>query len=399
MRIINKETRLVKLGEIKEHPQNPNKGAVERIEDSVETNGFYGSLIVQESTGYILSGNHRYKVAKAAGAAEIPVTFVDVDDETAKKILVADNRVGQSAEMDEKLIASLLEGLDSAGTGFTDEEFNELMGFGGGAGGEGGDSDEPEEIDETRADEIQRKWGVQLGDIYKIGRHVVGCGSCTDAEFVAKIIGTEKPMVITDPPYGIKVVKGRQVGGDATVKFGKIGGGKVVASSNYKPVANDDSVEVAEEFLAICSGLGMTEFIVWGGNYMTEFLAPSRCWIVWDKENTGNFADGELAWTSFDKGVRLYRWLWNGMSRKGDRATEGLSRYHPTQKPVGLHVLMLTDFNPDKKAVFDGFSGSGTTLLACEKYGCSGIGIDMEPAYVAVILERFHLQGIEPEKL
>ena len=72
--------------------------------------------------------------------------------------------------------------------------------------------------------------------------------------------------------------------------------------------------------------------IIFGGNYFTDFLPPSKCWLVWDKENTGHFADVELAWTNFDKGSKLYKWLWNGLSRKGERDEELKTRIHPNSE-------------------------------------------------------------------
>lgn len=176
----------------------------------------------------------------------------------------------------------------------------------------------------------------------------------------------------------------------------KSGGGKWVDAHNYIPVRNDSTTDAAREFIEASRSLGAASFIVWGGNYFTDFLPPSRCWIVWDKQNTGNFADAELAWTSFDKGVRLIPWLWNGLARKGDRATEGKSRFHPTQKPVGLHVLILEEFNKDKRIVVDGFCGSGTTMIAAEKAGMTCYGMECEPGYVAVTLERLSKMGLEP---
>lgn len=389
----------VPIGTLKHHPKNPRKGDVKSITESIKHNGFYGVVVAQKSTGYVLAGNHRMMAAKAAGLDSLPVAYVDVDDATALKILLADNRTNDLATYDNKELAELLAdvsntiGLD--GTGF-DEAF--LDGLIGELAQEtpAGNADDVPEAQISKADELREKWQTELGQLWEVGRHRILCGDSTDEKQVARLMDGKKALVFTDPPYGIKIVNTNSVGGSGVAKFGKVGGGKIVQSSFYKPVANDNSVEVAEEFMQVCRNLNLTDMIIWGGNYFTDFVAPSRCWIVWDKENTGNFADAELAWTSFDKSVRLYRWLWNGMSRKGDKATEGVSRFHPTQKPVGLHVEILQDFNKEKKPILDGFAGSGTTILACEKYGCDAYGIELDPAYVAVILERLSEMGLEP---
>jgi len=379
----------VPIGSLKHHPKNPRKGDVKSITESIEHNGFYGVVVAQKSTGYVLAGNHRMMAAKAAGLDSLPVAYVDLDDATALKILLADNRTNDLATYDNKELAELLAdvsntiGLD--GTGF-DEAF--LDGLIGELAQEtpAGNADDVPEAQISKADELREKWQTELGQLWEVGRHRILCGDSTDEKQVARLMNGKKALVFTDPPYGISVVQDN-----------KIGSGKIAKVQTYKEIEGDNSTEVAKRFIQTCQNLNLTDMIIWGGNYFTDFVAPSRCWIIWDKENGDNyFADAEIAWTSFDKSVRLYRWLWNGMSRKGDKATEGVSRFHPTQKPVGLHVEILQDFNKEKKPILDGFAGSGTTILACEKYGCDSYGMELDPAYVAVILERLSEMGLEP---
>lgn len=104
---------------IKEHPQNPNVGDVGAIDESVDENGWYGAITVQQGTGYILAGNHRFRVAKSRGATHIPVVWIDVDDEHAIKILLADNRTAELGVMDGERLDELLTGLTTLrGTGY-----------------------------------------------------------------------------------------------------------------------------------------------------------------------------------------------------------------------------------------------------------------------------------------
>ncbi len=104
---------------LREHPQNPNKGDVDTIDESIEVNGWYGAVTAQKSTGYIIAGNHRYRTAKKRGATEVPVIWKDVDDETALRILLVDNQSARRAEMDEEKLTLILEGLTSlSGTGY-----------------------------------------------------------------------------------------------------------------------------------------------------------------------------------------------------------------------------------------------------------------------------------------
>ena len=111
--------------------------------------------------------------------------------------------------------------------------------------------------------------------------------------------------------------------------------------------------------------------------------------MVWDKNNTGNFADAELAWTDFDKGVKLYKFTWNGLQREGSRDVEGVHRVHPTQKPVGMLGMILRDFSQEGDNVLDCFGGSGSTLMACEQMGRSCFMMEYEAGYVNVIISRW----------
>lgn len=121
--IINREATTVPVSDIEPHPDNPRDGDINAIWDSIEQNGFYGAVVVQESSGRILAGNHRYLAAKEAGLEEVPVIYVDVGDEKALRIMLADNRTNDLAGYDEDALDGLLDHLSStadglAGTGY-----------------------------------------------------------------------------------------------------------------------------------------------------------------------------------------------------------------------------------------------------------------------------------------
>lgn len=120
---------IVAIDAVQPHPRNPRRGDVVAIGESIDRVGFYGAIIVQRSTGFILAGNHRWMAAKSAGRPDIPVIFVDVDDEMAARIMVADNRTSDRAAYDDADLLVLLSSLDGdlAGTGFDVHDLDHLL--------------------------------------------------------------------------------------------------------------------------------------------------------------------------------------------------------------------------------------------------------------------------------
>jgi hypothetical protein len=123
---------LSNIDDIQPHPRNPRQGDVGALHESVEANGFYGTVIVQKATGFIVAGNHRWLVAKQRGADKIPVTWVDVDDDTALRILLVDNRTNDLASYDTPALAAILEQLlegtgTLVGTGYDGDALDDLL--------------------------------------------------------------------------------------------------------------------------------------------------------------------------------------------------------------------------------------------------------------------------------
>ena len=158
MRIINEELESVALAKLKPHPRNPRQGDVGAIHQSIEANGFYGAVVAQKSTGHVLAGNHRLLAAKHANAEEVPVMWVDVDDATALRILLADNRTNDLASYDDGALAELLQGImqDAGtldGTGYDGDALDELL-----AGLHVPDFGPGTEDDQGRLDQLEPKW-------------------------------------------------------------------------------------------------------------------------------------------------------------------------------------------------------------------------------------------------
>ena len=148
----------------------------------------------------------------------------------------------------------------------------------------------------------------------------------------------------------------------------------------------DDTTETALTAYYLAANLWPSAAHVWwGGNYYANGLPPSSCWLVWDKENTGNFADAELAWTNQTTAIRIFRHMWNGMLRASERE----KRVHPTQKPVALAEWVYAQYGEDVDLIFDPFLGSGMSLIAAQNVGKRVFGCELSPEYVDTVVARF----------
>lgn len=131
-KIINRREETVAIDTIKPHPANPNDGDVAAIAESIRQNGFYGRIVVRDSTGKILAGEHRWRAAQEVGLSEVPIEWVECDDETAMRILLADNRTAEKAEREPGPLADLLESLEQTddglnGTGYSGDDLDDLL--------------------------------------------------------------------------------------------------------------------------------------------------------------------------------------------------------------------------------------------------------------------------------
>lgn len=130
-RVVNGDHEMVAVGDLTTHPGNPRRGDLASVKASIEVNGFYGTIVAQRSTGYVLAGNHRLMAARELGMSEVPVVWVDCDDTRARAILAADNRTSELGGFDSEALATLLEGLrieDAlVGTGYNQDDISVLL--------------------------------------------------------------------------------------------------------------------------------------------------------------------------------------------------------------------------------------------------------------------------------
>lgn len=338
-------------------------------------------------------------------------------------------------------------GYDLAALGTDDESLRQMLEALGDAYMGSGEQDDENEDETPEVEEEQTR--VKVGDVWQLGRHKIACINSCDAEQVRTFLaGVVPQMVWADPPYGISIVatnvtvgggeayaipfggvKHRgDVGGSAShirktgkpyiadeqglrgsvgaskpfgskTERGGIGGNNPPGSKNnlrsdpeievgkYYPVIGDDSTTTAILSSRMC--LEMFPKAIqfwWGANYYANALPPSKCWIVWDKENTGNFADAELAWCSDDSAVRIFRHMWNGLMKDSEK---GQRRVHPTQKPIALAEWAFEKYGNDGDVIYDPFLGSGMSVIAAENLGRTVYGCELSPDYIDVIIRRW----------
>ena len=372
---MNVEVKTVKLSAIKLNPDNPRQISTKDMDLLVKSLTEFPEMmsireIVVDENMVALGGNMRTLALRKAGAKTCIAKIVKGwTDEQKRRFVISDNGSWGAWDMD--ALANAWGDLPLADWGVDLPE--DWLAGGGGA--------EPQDAEPQidRAEELNKTWRVKSGDLWLIGDHRLLCGDSTKKEDVGRVMGGERAdIALTDPPYGINLLgKSNKVGGNGTMGLSK----------EYRPVLNDETVDVAREHLRIIKDVA-DNLIIFGGNYFTDFLPPTRCWLIWDKKRPVEltFCGIELAWTSYDQHPRLYEWLWDGGKRKGDRTIELATRVHPTQKPVGMLCNILKDFAG--KVILDGFMGSGSTMVACEQNDRVCRGIEVDPAYCAVILQR-----------
>ena len=187
-------------------------------------------------------------------------------------------------------------------------------------------------------------------------------------------------LAIVDPPYGIDK------------DGGKIGGDNCGKAKNYTKKSWDSSSpdkQYFNELLRVSKNQ-----IVWGANhFISKIPFDSSCWIVWDKKNTGNFADSELAWTSFKTAVRNFRFRWNGMLQQEMHNKE--VRIHPTQKPRQLYNWLLDNYAKEGDKILDTHLGSGSIAIACFERGFELTACELDKEYFDASIKRIKENTIQ----
>lgn len=216
---------------------------------------------------------------------------------------------------------------------------------------------------------IQNEQLVTLPPIYDTDGIKIYNADCLDVMIALRPID----VIITDPPYGINAA-------DKSFANGTSKNIKMYAESNW------DKMKPQRIYFELMKFISNKQ-IIFGGNYYNEYLGDARGMIFWDKGTGDNsYADGELAWTNYDRAIKKYKLTWVGANAK-DR---GSKREHPTQKPTELMVEIIKDYTNEEDIILDPFMGSGTTLVAAKQLGRKAVGIEINKTYCDIAIDRLN---------
>ncbi len=375
--------------------------------------GWVQDVVVNQRTGHLIDGHLRVSLALKRGEPSVPVIYVDLSEDEERLVLATLDPISAMAAADKEQLDALLRQV-STGEAAVQQMLAELAEKSGLEYGRPEPAEDPgPQVD--RAEELRQKWQTERGQVWEIpslsvpGRcHRLMCGDSTDAEDVGRLMGGAKAeMVWTDPPYGVAV-------GDKNKWLNSIARSNRVEEN----LANDTLDESAlAEMLNRAFGHAAAVCVPGAAWYVTappgplhmlfeQALRDRGIWrqtIQWVKNNA-TFAPLGVDYQWRCEPI-FYGWLPNAAHRYyGGRNQDTVweidrpsrSPEHPTMKPVELVARAIQNSSQNGEIVYDPFIGSGTTMVAAEQTGRICYGMEIEPRYVAVALERMAGMGLEP---
>ena len=391
---------IVDVAKLVPNPKNPNQhpdSQIQLLGRIIRQTGWRQPITVSKRSGFIVKGHGRLSAALLEGIKEAPVDYQNYTNDAEEYAdLVADNRIAELAETDNRLLADIFAEIDTGEipmelTGYTEDEVESLVT----ALSEAlhNDLHEPDDIPEPPEPD---QAVTQKGDLWILGRHRVVCGSSTNAADMGLLLdGAHPEILLTDPPYcsGGFQESGRSSGSIGTKRYDK--DGKEIAVT----IANDTLStrgyqslmrEVLQNFDGLVAYI-FTDWRMWV--YLFDIVETAglgvKNMLVWNKKSPGM----GMGWrTQHELVMFAHRTKPKRDNHKGYgnvlEATRSGNELHPTQKPVEI-LEKLLDNTDWAKGVLDTFGGSGTTLIAAESVGQASFIMEMEPRFVDVIVRRY----------
>ena len=361
MNIINKN--INDLIEAEYNPRQLSKDQYKHIADSIKRFGIVDPIIINKNKdrkNIIIGGHQRVKVARDLNIEIIPCVEVDLSLDKERELNVRLNK--NTGEWNYDILADLFDMDNLIEWGFKEDE---LVGFA---------AEEKEGLidDDEIPDDVEPV--CKSGDVWELGKHRLVCGDSTKKENIELLLdGKKADMVFTDPPYGM----------DLDTDYTKMGN----KSQKHKAIIGDDkdfSASFFIEYFNYCK-----EQFWFGGDYYVNSLTKDGSWFVWDKyptdQNDKRFGSAfELIWSKQKHKRTIYRIISLNVGHIKREKIE-----HPTQKPSDLLIAILNKYSSKYSFIFDGFLGSGSTLIACEKTNRICYGMELDEKYCDVIISRW----------
>lgn len=371
----------VPVEDLKPYGLNPRQGDVGAISVSLEANGQYRPIVVNKRDNTILAGNHTYHAAVSLGWDTIQVGYVDVDDQTAQRIVLVDNRTNDLADYDRNVLADLLELIVQEsgpegliGTGFDPDDYAEAVAV----------ANRQSPWDDRTKQGTADAGEVKLGTVWQVGPHVLACGDSRDPDLWTELLdGRTASLLFTDPPYGIGY-----------------GGGGGVERERLAGDTPDEAIpllgNVLDAITPVMSLGAATYFCLPAGDIFPEFVALIdghglyRWMLAWVKDNaTFGRADYHQQFEAI-----VYGWYPGSHHKVEDRTETSVwnvprpkdSDLHPTSKPPELAQRAIRNSTRPGAIVVEPFAGSGSSLVAAHRENRVGIGVELEPGYVNAAL-------------
>lgn len=389
------------------NPRTHSDKQIEQIANSIRVFGFTNPILV-DGENCIMAGHGRVEAAKRLGLRQVPTLRLDhMTPAEVRAYVIADNKLADNAGWDKDILAIELKelsvelgDLDVTITGFETAEIDVLI--------DGLDDNVQDKADEVQEIDRTRPAITRLGDIWQIGNHRLICGDALDPDIYARLLDDQRAqLVFTDPPYNVPIEG--HVSGLGKVKH------REFAMASGEMTSEQFTGFLRETFsnLARFSSDGSIHFVCMDWRHIGEVLQAStgiyaefKNLCVWSKTNAGMGSlyrsQHELVFV-FKNGTgrhinnvelgkfgryRTNVWTYAGANSFGQNRDEELAM-HPTVKPVALVADAIRDCSDRKGIVLDAFAGSGTTLIAAERTGRRGFGIELDPHYVDTIIRRF----------